>query len=274
MVPIGIVTRDRIPYLDVTLRSLSATQLPADVSLTVYDDCSTAVDTRAYYSTTQVVPSAAKWPTSHHWREHGLNVISDAYVQPVGIQGRLSIVRLGSKSHGVVNASCRAICQLFQAHPLAPGVILLQDDVLFKADWYDRMLTTVANSTNFTLLPLGLLAGIKLNQRYQLPATPPLAVQSGITAQCLYISRLGFERRLAYFTRQHRIVSRFDDTLRREMTAGMLWAGCIYPFVCQHFGVQSLVRPDRKWTFATRGRIGYHAQPPYELADTVRQFTR
>ncbi len=274
MVPIGIVTRDRIPYLDVTLRSLSATVLPDDVSLTIFDDCSTATETRTYYTTNRQLAVTARWPSSHHWREHGLNVISDGYRQPVGIQGLLSVVKLGTKSLGVVNSSCRAICQLFHSHPSAKGVILLQDDVLFNADWYARMLATVEGAANFTNLPLGLLAGIKLNQQFQLAGVSPLAVSSGITAQCLYISRTGFERRMGYFNRDHQIVRRFDDTLRREMEAGQLWAGCILPFVCQHFGIDSLVRPERKWTFAARGRIGYHAHPPYALADAVRQFKR
>ncbi len=271
MIPIGIVTRDRVAYLDVTLRSLSATTLPAGVPVTIYDDASMDPLTRAYYTTDHTLFANNDWAVLRKWASHGLDVIPICHREPAGIRDRIDIVKLSPRPLGVVNASCRAVCNLFEKNPDAPGIILLQDDVLFKFDWYDRLITTANNANLYTALPLGLLAGIKLNHRFRDPSA--MAISSGITAQCLYISRMGFERRFQYFKTYHNIKKRFDDTLRREMTSGHLWAGCIYPFVCQHFGVQSLVRKERVWT-QTRPRVGYYSQPPYALADAVKQFKR
>lgn len=272
MVPIGIVTRDRAAYLDVTLRSLSATDLPRNISLTVFDDCSTDARTRAYYATDQQIEVDIAWPGSDAWRRFGLNIVSDDYQLPKGIAGRVDVVRLGDQSQGVINASCAAARSLFQQHKDAQGVLLLQDDVIFNADWYTRMLDTVTCAAEYAERPLGLLAGLKLNQQMAFVGSPPRAVSCGITAQCMYIPRATFDSCRWYFVKRHSGMKRFDDTLRREVVKKGKWAGCIYPFVCQHIGINSIVRPGKKWTFAASGRIGYYAYPPYALAADVAQF--
>ena len=48
MIPIAIVTKNRHQYLDITLRSLSATTLPNDQAIIVYDDASDDKDTIKY----------------------------------------------------------------------------------------------------------------------------------------------------------------------------------------------------------------------------------
>lgn len=275
MVPIGIVTRERPLYLDVTLRSLSATELPSDVSLTIFDDCSTAAVTSRYYETNAVVEVVPDWPTTcPHWKRHGLSVVSNGWSNPKGIAGLVDVVQLGPKPSGVFNASCRAVHLLFEQHPEAPGVFLLQDDVIFNPNWYARMLDTVVRVGEYSQHPLGLLAGSKLNHRLAFPGRPPLAVMSGITAQCLYISRDAYQRCNSFFTAIHDKDRRFDDMLRRLVISKQLWGGCIYPFVCQHIGITSIVRPGKTWKFATSGRIGYYAYPPFSLSSTVRKFKR
>lgn len=272
MVPIGIVTRDRALYLDITLRSLSQTTLPPGVPLLVFDDGSTAVATQRYYNTSQVIQTETHWPNSPAWKATGLHVISDNYVQPTGIVDLVEVVSLGAKSTGVVNASCQTVCRLFERYPTAPGVILLQDDVIFKEDWYSRLLTTAEQYRQFSDFPLGLLAGIKLNHKITVTGTP-LAVPTGITAQCLYISRAAYTTlQASYFKKRHQATKKFDDSLRREVANTSLWAGCIYPFVCQHFGIRSLVRPLKRWEQGSKGRVGYYVRPPFALAEQVKCF--
>lgn len=274
MVPIGIVTRDRIAYLDVTLRSLSDTRLPAGTSVVIYDDHSAEKTTKDYYHTNKIVQVATDWPTSASWKSQGLSIINDYYALPVGIHGMVDVYSLAAKPLGVVNASCRAICHLFDNHPAATGVILLQDDVLFKHDWYSQMLRVASQWMLYADRPLGVLAGLKLNHRIDIRGEPPLAVPTGITAQCLYVSRLAYQRSFSYFHKEHKIDKKFDDTMRREISNAGLWAGCIYPFVCQHFGIQSLVRPTRSWSQGTKGRVGYYIEPPYAMQPAVRKFKR
>lgn len=270
MVPIGIVTRNRVGYLDVTLRSLTASTLPSDVPVVVFDDGSDDLTTQLYLTTNEQVSSAKSWPSHQTWRATlGLGIINDRNTPPVGVKGLLQVDQLGKSPKGVVEGSCEAIRRLFAAYPHAPGVILLQDDVLFKEDWYSR-LTTVALEHTFSR-PLGVLAGLKLNHRYKDIGNPlPPVYPSGITAQCLYISRACLK--LDMLKRPQKSKVKFDDTLRRGAAKAGLWAGVILPFVCQHFGIKSLVRPARGWSRGKNGRIGYYVQPPYVLAEGVRSF--
>jgi hypothetical protein len=275
MVPIGIVTRDRPLYLDVTLRSLAATELPSDISLTVFDDCSASAAASTYYTTNRVVEVEPDWPvTCRHWTRLGLNVVNDGWKPPRGINGLIDVVSLGKQSLGVFNGSCQAVHLLFERHPEAEGVFLLQDDVIFNPNWYVRMLDTAARIAEYSAHPLGLLAGLKLNHKLDFDERPPIAVLSGITAQCLYIPRSTYQLCNDFFITRHDKDRRFDDMLRRRVMANnpQLWAGCVYPYVCQHIGITSIVRPGKKWTFATSGRVGYYAYPPYSLSSEIRKF--
>lgn len=271
MVPIGIITRDRVAYLDATLRSLSATALPEGISVIVFDDGSKDASTRKYYTTQEVVTVTKPWPTNTVWKKTlGLGMLNTA-PQPTGIQNKVQVVTLGARSLGVVTASCQVVCRMFDAYPQAPGIFLLQDDIVFHANWYDRMLDT--KDGRFAEKPIGLLAGIKLNKTLRPGVPPPPAVSCGVTAQCLYISRPAFDStRKSYFERVHKTQQRFDDTLRRAVAGHGFWAGVIFPFVCQHTGIKSLVRPSRTWYRGEKGRVGYYAHPPYAMADAVSKF--
>lgn len=270
-VPIGIVTRNRAAYLDVTLRSLSATALPAGTVVRLFDDASDDPVTQAYYSTNDHLPDATvAWPADRRWSSRGLaEVGSTGMPRPRGIFGKLPVT-VAPAPAGVVAASCRAAKTLFLEFPDAPYIFLLQDDVVFNADWFTRM-TDVADNTKLSR-PLGVLAGIKLNQKLHRIAGKKV-VPSGITAQCLLITRHAFDRCEEFFRVFHKSRKRFDDSLRNVVTANNLWAGCIVPFVCQHIGIKSLVRPSRRWFSAPSGRIGYYAHPPYVFSETVRKFS-
>jgi len=275
MVPIGIVTRNRVAYLDVTLRSLSATNLPDGVALRVFDDGSSERSAKDYYSTNKEINIERRWPTHGTWKKTlGLGIINEHDKHPRGIKGEVKVVSLGGKAQGVVNASCQAYKRLLTEFPDAPGAILLQDDVLFKEEWYERLTTTAANPELFGEKKLGLLAGIHINKGFKgLGDNPPPVRGSGITAQCVYLSREAFTKLdSSFFGKRHAATSKFDDSLRRVVSRKGFWAGVIMPFVCQHFGVVSLVRPRRNWHRGSKGRVGFYVQPPYTLADEVRCF--
>jgi hypothetical protein len=265
---IVILTKDRAAYLNWTLRSLSATDLPAGISVTVYDDASTDAVTLDYYTSSGTVTlQQPKWPADDVWRKYGLSILSNAPVVTKSLLHTVEIIR-HTKSSGVVKASCNALCAEFDKG--ASGVILLQDDVLFKTDWYTRIHHTLDRSRTFTDKTVGILAGIKLNTGLSVkPGTP--AVVSGITAQCIYVAKAAYER-TSFIKNPPNTRKRFDDLLYRSITNAGLWGGVIYPFVCQHIGIKSLVRPNRKWSSRNGARVGYHVAPPYAMSTEVKVF--
>ncbi len=270
MVPIGIVTRNRVAYLDVTLRSLSATKLPATTPVYVFDDASDAKESRLYYTTSRSVNVKTTWPGHGMWRKLGLDVINKNDKLPMGLRGTVRVVTLGAQPTGVVSASCQAITWMFEKYPDAEGVILLQDDVIFKENWYTRLTCAAQDAKLFGKKKLGIIAGIHLNKK--IGGGLKGVREGGITGQCLYISRDAFQKTNGFFTRKHSSKQKFDDQLRRVIGRAGLWAGLLLPFVCQHFGVVSLVRPRRSWHRGKKGRIGFYVNPPYSLAEKVRKF--
>lgn len=272
MVPIGLLTQNRAYYLDVTLRSLSATELPARVPIHLFDDGSDNLTTLDYYSQTKRVAPPPSWPTTKAWQDAGLYTINLLNQPLFGIRDNVEIHRNpAGKSTGVINASCWAINELFRMYPSAPGVLLLQDDVLFTEDWYDRMVQTAKTIDSQRGAELGILCGIKINQKW--PDTAGKAyLESGITAQCLYVSAAAHAECRKYFTEHHLSRMRFDDTLRNTVIRTGMWVGSILPFVGQHFGIQSLVRPHRLWNAQPYGRIAHYVTDPLVLASHVKRF--
>src|SRR5689334_2680660 len=98
-IPIGIVTRNRAVYLDCTLKSLSATRLPNDPKVIVFDDASNDPLTRTYLDTAETIESAQVWPKVATWSNAGLSFLPD---NPVlhGIAKLVEVRRLGSQSLG------------------------------------------------------------------------------------------------------------------------------------------------------------------------------
>jgi glycosyltransferase involved in cell wall biosynthesis len=273
--PIGIVTRNRIAYLDVTLRSLTATELPAGQPLIVYDDHSDDEATKRYLYGSEPVDCGRGWPRKNPWwRKMGLNILNERNVVPHGLAGKVRVETLdANRKIGVVNASCRAIVKMFAEFPDAPGVFLLQDDEIFNANWYNRMLETAGKPTPNGVL--GMLSGCRLNKpaRDKDKAKSVVFLSKSTTAQCLYITRAGFDGARGWLEGHHKENTGFDNHICKHIRRGNHTVCLIQPFVCQHIGIVSLVRPKVTWTSrGQKGRVGYSARPPYALADHVKQF--
>ena len=232
MIPIGIVTKDRVGYLDVTLKSLSGTAIPESVSVTLFDDGSIDPKTLRYYDTQEAIADQTNWPDSEVWnRTLGLDIVRSQH-PIVGINGCLPIVRFGQPA-GVVNASLRVIGHLFENNLEAPWAILLQDDVVFKADWYQRLTSAALNFCVEGGRP-GVIAGLTINGKKRGTSNEEHLFSSKVTAQCLCISRELYSEQKSFFDSPHASKKQFDGMLRNQAEKAGFWVGSLLPFVCQH----------------------------------------
>lgn|GEM_PF-2875349 len=276
MILIGILTRNRPVYLDATLRSLSATELPADAPVIVYDDASTDAKARRYLDTTDVFHVEHRWPRCAAWTAAGLDFLPD---NPTlrGIADHVQVVAVGHAAAGVTNASCFAVRDLFARYPDASNVILLQDDVVFNADWHER-LTGQIGQIFARGGRQGIVAGMHLDARdirfrgaKSYRQTAPVRF---VSAQCYLIRRAFFEDQRQWFERADHERKNFDKYLC-GLARGSGWEiHLVVPYVCQHIGVTSKVRPKVEFYRDERaaGRIGLGASGPYAFADEVRCF--
>jgi len=271
MIPIGIVTRNRHTMLDVTLRSLSASDLPADQQVVVFDDASNQQSTKDYLYTDKPVFVGASWPRSQRWRDMDLDQVRSRNKSP-GLDGKVRVIRLGRGPSGVVNASCQAFCRMVESFGRDHGIIIMQDDVVFNADWMARM-TTAAQEPEPNRRPVGLVAGCWINKKNSQKRSPMTYVpHGGVTAQCYYVTPEGIKAVLPWASRRHNMRMGFDN----KFCAHVRSACDIYrmhPAVCQHIGLASLVRPSWRWTrWHSKGRVDFSARGPFPLAATVRSF--
>lgn len=252
MIPVGILTRDRPVLLDATLRSLSGTELPADVSVTVFDDFSESSAARIHLYTDAVQRLGYEWPCSGRWHDAGLQFLEDSPAVH-GLAGRVRVRVLGWQPLGVVCASSRAVCWLFEQHQ-AEAVILLQDDIVLTPDWYERLIAT----------PGDLVAGF---------TSEWFPKHNGFACGvCLLVRRSLFDAALDWFQRRHCERKGFDNMLSKEIARLGLTIGYTTPDVCQHLGHESQVRPDRPFYAAGGWRMSPDCPPVYGWADEVRRL--
>jgi len=273
MIPIAIPTRNRHKYLDVTLRSLSATNLPADQVIIVFDDASDDKETMKYLHTDETVELHQSWQGGPKWHQIGLGTVVSRSRGP-GLKGRVEVIRLGDTKSGVVNASCQAITQLYERFPAdidANGMLLIQDDVVFNDDWLGRMLAQSLTADEWE--PVGMLAGACINRTNKKRESPTFVPERGITAQCNLLTPAGLFGVLPWAQKWHDVWTGFDNKLCAAVRRGGAGVYRCYPAVCQHIGIVSGVRPSWKWRrMHPKGRIDYSAKGPYPLAADVRAF--
>ena len=274
-IPIGIVTRERHQYLDLTLRSLSASDLPENQILVVYDDCSNAKHTKRYLYTDKKVDVRCELPRDDMWKAMGLHdVYSKASSQ--GLKGKVAVRCVGDKPVGVMNASCRAIRRLWADHKDLVdkhGLVLIQDDVVFNPDWMSRIESAITR-TRKSRPPLGMLCGMRLNTPLKGVKPNPFLIRTrGVTAQCYYLSPAGLAATSNFTSNWHKARQGFDNKMCARIRSNGTSVYLMQPAVCQHIGIVSMVRPKWAWRWKSKkGRVGYQSRGPFPLAAEVRHF--
>jgi len=273
MVPICIVTRNRHHLLDITLRSLSASDLPPNQVLVVFDDASDDPNTQRYLYTDEQVSVYTQVPASTGWSAMGLDDVKPRRVAQ-GLKGRVLAVPLGVTPQGVVNASCRAFSLMVEMFGPEHGIIMCQDDVVFNADWFTRIYDAQNYPNPESSRPIGLITGCWLNREDMVKRIPmSLVPEKGITAQCYYVTPAGVAAIRDWAAHAHNLDKGFDNKFCAYMREGGADVYRMYPAVCQHIGFTSSVRPKWKWyRWSQKGRVDYSTEGPFPLTDDVRKF--
>ena len=257
-VPIGVVTRNRAAMLDVTLRSLLASRLPDKLVIDVLDDASDESSTRGYLrgdwnlrlnGARKIRRQAARfrrqWQIDPRWwrvgRVDGIRTVAGVF----NSGGIFNIWPISYPSVGVVNASCRAVQNMFLHHPNAPGVILLQDDVVFTENWYQDLLFHGLHAPD-----IGIVSGCSHVSNLRSDGRQRLMREAICSAQVLFIHRRAYDKLRWWFEWDHQYQQGFDSMLCYELQSKgtELSVGVIHPAIAQHVGFDSQV-------FAGRERI-------------------
>jgi len=262
--PIGILTFNRPALLDLTLRSLCASDLPEGIRVVIYDDASNETPAIDYLYTNKAIAGISSLTP--------IKLGTDTPVVTLnknvgGIHGSIQVSR--SKSHmGVFHGSLRALYHFLKTTD-APYLCLVQDDVIFAQDWYLKMSNVAAYERPGVLA--GLAFGSAACRRCKL-SKKGAVISSFVQASCLFLSRELLISALPKMLTIEKSRMRGFDTLicdiARQVGANIL---LMCPNVCQHVGVLSLVRPERSYD-RKKGRYSSCIQNLASVAGEVNRL--
>lgn len=267
MTPVIVLTKDRIHYLDLTLRSLSAT-LPDDVPVYIVDDGSENPDMHRYLTTTECIHLPQhKFPYEYSkWQQRvgKLPTRPDVY----GIANAVHLCETESKSTGV-RAAARAVREVFQRHACS-AVFRIEDDVVFKAGWYETMVAAAVPRC-------GIISGFRhlFDKAVVTPGTPVDVLARGrVGGPLLLVSRGLYEKSTLPTELPAARLKNLDNFWVDLCRDNDLQVGVLRSGVCQHIGAYSSVYAGTRKEFIFGGRIhdalDTTVAPPFEIADSVR----
>jgi glycosyltransferase involved in cell wall biosynthesis len=268
--PIAVRTRNRPVYLDVTLKSLWASQLPDDADIIVIDDCSDDPEALRHLNTDEKfkLEKPCTWlPEGHPKWEGYVGRIADVNSLN-GLKSRIEVVRPERKK-GVRGCLFWGIDYMMTRFPDAEGIIMIEADIVFNAEWYtatchayDRvMLGSGPNGPD-----LGLLTAYDRKGKTTKKGANDGCVWRGVTKRadgrwnCIngiggvmyVVTRSFYEHSIGSFKKIHPASSRGGDTMIQGFCANANHSiAATVPSYCQHIGITSLAWPEKGWRHTT-----------------------
>jgi len=267
--PIIVRTRNRPVYLDMTLKSLSASNIPDGVDLIVMDDCSDNEEAMRYVDTDDTfdLKEECAWlgPDNDPWDN---NV---GKIQPVkrltGIKSRYEIVKPETRQ-GVKGGISWVIDYMFKRYPNIECVNCIEADVVFNKDWYEATIKAWRDKKN-SKGPNGDRLG--LLSCYDRKCKKPNAEMAsawrslrklstgrwncgnGIGGVHYLVTREFYEFAKKSFEMVHAPSARAGDTMLQGWCANSNFSIAVTsPSYCQHIGIDSTAWPAKGWRY-TKG---------------------
>lgn len=269
MIPILVTCKNRLRYLDATLKSISLT-VPAGVVVYVVDDGSVNSDMIDYLTTDRVIHvNDYEFPNGNNEWITRIGFIPNHDVQ--GVKGKVNVILKEPPSEGVKTFTS-AIRYIFEKNKCS-HVIKVQDDVVFKQGWYSAMKKSALKSGitsgfrhffdsaklsivngNTDILEAGHVGGICLMISLELCKDKPILINNDVVR-----------------TRD------MDDFWTDNCRSAGMSIHVTNPGVCQHVGFKSLVYQGTHKQFMfdgsrTRG-IDNELFPPYVIGESIREMT-
>jgi glycosyltransferase involved in cell wall biosynthesis len=272
VIPILVTCKDRLRYLDITLKSLSAS-LPPKINVYVSDDGSTNPNMHRYLTTNDNIPlnNSYMFPNNNTEWIKKIGFIPNLK-QIIGIKGKVNVF-LRSKSCGIKNFTY-AVRKLFLIHQ-CDYVIKIQDDVIFKHGWYEFMCGIL------THYEPSMVSGF----RYFLGKNKPDLINVGHGVQQLGKINTGgllmaISRKactindVLWFNNDKRCID-MDDFWSNNCRKTKLPLLVTNPGLCQHIGFDSSIykKNNKRHMFESfRSRADMDMVPPYAIDNSVAKM--
>jgi len=267
--PIIVRSRNRPVYLDVTLKSLTASNIPNGVDLVVMDDCSDQKEAKLYVDTDDIIrlPEQCMWlgPGHGKWKTYVGDI--QPVEQLVGIKSRYNIIKPESRK-GVRGGVFWAINYMFEHYPHAECINCIEGDAVFNADWYEasvmgwraRKNLKGPNGDRLGLLSCydrkgkntGAQMGVAWRSLRRM-SSGRWNCGNGIGGVHYLVTREFWEHSKKAFQVKHNAGARAGDTMLQGFCANADFSIAVTtPSYCQHIGIESTAWPAKGWRY-TKG---------------------
>lgn len=265
MIPVLVTCKDRIRYLDITLKSLSAT-LPKEVEVYLSDDGSI---NQQYLKTNEIIKlhDDYKFPNDdENWKKY-IGFLNNCS-QITGIKNKVNVF-YWKKCRGILNFTL-ATHWIFNNHNCS-HVIKIQDDVVLKKNWYEKFCEILSNHPS---------AGIVSGFRYffanaelkKLDEDTEEIIDGYCGGLLMALSYSAFNKNPEFRRTANNKTRDMDEFWIDNCRTTGLQVLVTTPGMCQHIGYNSIIYEDKEM-FGKKFRIDQNMFPPYELEKNVRTLT-
>jgi len=270
--PIIVLCKNRLRYLDATLRSLSATtNLQSQVY--VVNDGSDNPHMVRYLTTNERIPLTKDlFPNDSRWNQISGDLPNFLFAK--GIRSKTGIM-LFKKSKYIRNFS-HAVKLVFERHNCS-HIIRVEGDVLFKQGWHQRFIQIIGQSPP----NVGLISGFRHifdNPVLKDNDNHTQNITRGTTGSQLYaISRTLCRKDESLVDNESDLKEGADDFWFDGCRKANMERWVTSTSMCQHIGYKSEVYKGRK-EFMVSDKHGVRAIdpnifPPYAMEDEVSDFS-
>ncbi len=262
-IPIGIRSFERPLYTDITLRSVMSTIPHSNV--VVLDDCSNLDVTNRYLFSNDVISRGeydcdfSSVQVASEWKSAVGDLVSPDSI--IGIHGKVSVIQPEEK-RGDLGGVFWCVDRLFKDNPLVPGVILIEADMVFNAEWYSETIRCVAeckyakgpNGNHLGLFSCYNRKGSKANcaSGWQWRSLAPEGntgrwrCGNGLGGVMFYVTREFYNSARDRFVKKYPMKRSGDTAIQGLCAANKFSIASTNYSCCQHIGVISSTWGSRK----------------------------
>lgn len=246
-VPIVILCKDRVRYLDTELKSITAT-CPTSINVFLSNDGTTNANMLRYLGTNETVPLDDDWKFPEDNKEWNrlIGVIPNPdHTQ--GIKGKTRQI-LHARSAGTKNLGL-AVKQVFE-ETSAEYVIKMEDDLVFTPRWYFTLIRAIIHS------PCDLISGFRYfyghPEREAYNDLVEIVTKGYTGGQLMICSRRFFNRCNRVFNNEILTIWDNDDLWINECRKNGMLFGVTTKSVCQHIGYAT---ESKQKAFTKNGKL-------------------
>jgi hypothetical protein len=269
MIPILVICKDRVRYLDTTLKSIFST-VSSSVPIFVYNDGTKNLSMIEYLTTSnainiELIDEYPNWNSD--WIKYVGFIKNTSLV--TGIAGKINVI-MSENCCGTsgIGFTCNSIFE----NEKSSYLVKVEGDMVFKKGWYESMCLAIKSDES-----IGLVSGFRyffrsrgygpvsineLNDRVDL-------VSSGYTGACVYsISKVLTKKAPQLFVNDIMTMTDYDDFWINGCRGSGMKFCVLKESCCQHIGVTTEITDLNHKQFMKNGKtvkVDFNSLPPFEI---------